>query len=126
MGSVTQLSYLLSSPGSRCTNPLNPAAPSLCRVPPADLGPVVAAQVPSLTAPGLQAKLGPGPHVLFELTVQAERPVNNLHSRSRKPHQICLEGCQMWNRCAEMEEIMSPPFPLSHVTVMTKESPRSR
>lgn len=76
-------------------------------------------------APGLQEKLGPGPHVLFELTVQAERPVNNLHSRSRKPHQICLEGCQMWNRCAGMEEIMSPPFPLSHVTVMTKESPRS-
>lgn len=68
-----------------------------------------------------QAERRPGPHILFELTTQAEWPVYNLHSRGRKPHQICLDGCQMWNRCAEMEDIMSPLFPLSHVTMMTKE-----
>lgn len=36
--------------------------------------------------PQVERRLGPRPHILFELTTQAEWPVYNLHSRGRKPH----------------------------------------
>lgn len=36
--------------------------------------------------PPVERRLGPGPHILFELTTQAEQPAYNLHSKGSKPH----------------------------------------
>lgn len=92
VGSVTQLSYLHSSSGLQQTKtPLLKACafsvlPFWSQTRCCGFGWHLARaeSVPSPAQSKGSCRLGPGPHILFELTTQAERPVYNLHSRGKK------------------------------------------
>lgn len=90
VGSVTQLSYMLKSPGLQPFSSVPPdwSQTRCCRL-------VRLSNVANLSCVRrLQVvnKPGPGPHILFKLTAQAKCPVYNLDSRARNLHWTHLSG----------------------------------